>query len=226
MTRHDHPSRLRCLSVWLLATGGCGGLVPWLFAGIGRPAGFETALVDLMSVAGAAAVLWLWLLATFTTYDAARGRAGRTRAGVPVAVRRVVLAACGVGLVSGGLVLPAHADDGHAGRSVLAGLPVPDRPTTLSSLGLAFQVAEATAQGDHHRPPARPRPAVTTVVVQDGDTLWAIAQRQLGAASDDDAVGRACARLYDLNRAVIGDDPDLIHPGQRLRLPDLTQEDS
>ena len=29
-----------------------------------------------------------------------------------------------------------------------------------------------------------------------------------------------------LNRAVIGDDPDLIHPGQRLRLPDLTQEDS
>jgi len=25
---------------------------------------------------------------------------------------------------------------------------------------------------------------------------------------------------------VIGDDPDLIHPGQALRLPDLTQEDS
>lgn len=224
MTRHDHPSRLRCLAVWLLATGGCGGLVPWLLAGVGRPVGFETALVDLMSVAGAAAGLWLWLLATLTTYDAARGSADQARAGIPGGVRRVVLAACGVALASGGLAVPAHADDGHAQRSILAGLPMPDRPTTLGSLGLAFQVAQATAHA-HHRPPARPRPATTTVVVQDGDTLWAIAQRQLGAASDD-AVGRACARLYDLNRAVIGDDPDLIHPGQLLRLPDLTQEDS
>lgn len=229
MTRHDHASRLRCLTVWLLATGCCGGLVPWLLAGVERPAGFETALVDLMSLAGATTALWLWLLATLTTYDAARGRAGRTRAGVPTGVRRAVLAACGVALASGGLALPAHADDGHAHPSVLAGLPMPDRPTTLSNLGLAFQVAQATAHPEHHRPPVRPRPATTTVVVRDGDTLWAIAQRHLGAAGDgagDGAIGRACSRLYELNRAVIGDDPDLIHPGQRLRLPDLTQEDS
>ena len=42
----------------------------------------------------------------------------------------------------------------------------------------------------------------------------------------DDAIGRVCSRLYELNRAVIGDDPDLIRPGQRLRLPHLVQEDS
>jgi nucleoid-associated protein YgaU len=230
MTRHDHASRLRCLAVWLLATGGCGGLVPWLLAGVERPAGFETTLVDLMALAGATAVLWLWLLATVTTYDVARGRADEPRAGVPAGVRRAVLAACGVALASSGLALPAHADDGHAHPSVLAGLPMPDRPTTLSNLGLAFQVAQATAHPDPHRPhgehPHRgPRPARATVIVRDGDTLWAIAQRHLGPAGEG-AISRACSRLYQLNRAVIGDDPDLIHPGQRLRLPDLTQEDS
>ena len=150
MTRHDHPSRLRCLLVWLLATG-CGvALVPWLLAGVGPAAGFERALVDLMSLAGALACCWLWLLTTLTAYDAARGRAARARAGVPAGVRRMVLAACGVALASGGLALPAHADDGHAHPPVLAGLPVPYRPTTLSSLGLAFQLARATAHADHH----------------------------------------------------------------------------
>jgi len=225
MTRHDHPSPRRCLAVWLLASGCLGGLAPWLLSGVARPQGFETALVDLMSLAGAVACLWLWLLTTLTTYDAARGRAARTRAAVPACVRRVVLAACGVALASGGLALPAHADDGHAHPGILTGLPMPDRPTTLSSLGLAFQVAEATAHPGRHREAVPPPRAPSTVVVREGDTLWALAARQLSPAAGDDAVGRACSRLYDLNRAVIGDDPDLIHPGQRLRLPDLTQED-
>jgi hypothetical protein len=213
MTRHVSRSRLRCLAVWLLATGCSGGLALWLQAGVGRPADFATALEDLMSLAGATATLWLWLLATLTTYDVARGRATRARAGVPAGVRRLVLAACGVALASAGETGPAPADHGHA------------RPTTLSSLALAFRLAQATAHPFHHGPSARPRAATPTVVVRDGDTLWAIAQRHLGSAGAD-AIGRACSRLYELNRAVIGDDPDLIHPGQRLRLPDLTQEDS
>ena len=234
MTRHDsppRPSRLRCLAVWLLAGAATAVLVPWLVAAAEPATDFPTALVDLMALAGAATSVWLWLLTGLTALDAARGQGGRSRAGVPVGVRRVVLAACGVALASG-LAVPAHADDGHPRPSVLTGLPLPDRPTTLDTLGLAFRLAEATSHPapahphevphDHHEVPV----PGSTVVVQPGDTLWDIAARHLPPAAGSDAIGRACAALYDLNRAVIGDDPDLIHPGQRLRLPPLTQEDS
>jgi nucleoid-associated protein YgaU len=55
--------------------------------------------------------------------------------------------------------------------------------------------------------------------VRPGDTLWRIAAGLLPASVDTAAVASLCGRLYDLNRAVIGDDPDLIRPGQRLRVP-------
>jgi hypothetical protein len=225
MTRHD-PGTVRCLLVWLLATTVLALLAPWLLAGLDQPRDFERTLVDLMSLAGAAAGLWLWLLTSITTYDVARGQAARTRSGVPLAVRRLVLGACGVALVSNGLGLPAFAEDGHHRHSVLSGLPLPDRPTTLGNLGLAFQLARGPVHPTHHEARAEPGSRPGTVVVRAGDTLWAIAQQHLAPRADDDAVGRACSRLFELNRAVIGDDPDLIHPGQRLRLPDLTQEDS
>lgn len=56
-------------------------------------------------------------------------------------------------------------------------------------------------------------------VVEPGDSLWAIAAAELG---DDATVARVAAAwpaLYAANRDVIGVDPDLIHPGQRLTVP-------
>ncbi len=226
MTRRAHSPWFRCLLVWLAATGTVAVLGPWLLDSVGRPAEFEDALVALMSCAGVLAGAWLWVLVSLTAYDAARGRASRLRAGVPLGVRRAVLAACGVALTTGGLAVPADADDGHPPPSVLSGLPLPDRPTTLGRLGLAFQVADAAAHPGRRRAAPHSHQAPGAVVVRDGDTLWAIAQRHLSPTASDDAVGRACSRLYLLNRAVIGDDPDLIRPGQRLQLPHLTQEDS
>jgi nucleoid-associated protein YgaU len=55
--------------------------------------------------------------------------------------------------------------------------------------------------------------------VRPGDTLWRLAAGLLPEDADTGAVASLCARLYELNRAVIGDDPDLIRPGQRLRVP-------
>jgi hypothetical protein len=57
------------------------------------------------------------------------------------------------------------------------------------------------------------------VVVRRGDTLWSIARRHLGRAAGDAAVDREWRRWYAANRAVIGADPDLILPGQRLVPP-------
>ena len=57
------------------------------------------------------------------------------------------------------------------------------------------------------------------VVVRRGDTLWDIAARYLGRDTTDSAVAAEWPRWFDANRDVIGDDPDLILPGQRLRPP-------
>ena len=51
-----------------------------------------------------------------------------------------------------------------------------------------------------------------TYVVVAGDSLSKIAQRQYGSASK-------WPRIYEANRAVIKD-PDLIYPGQELRIPE------
>lgn len=63
-------------------------------------------------------------------------------------------------------------------------------------------------------PSASPAPSVASAggfyVVRPGDTLWAIAQRQ--------GVKGGWKSLYKRNRSVIGPDPNLILPGQRLSL--------
>lgn len=58
------------------------------------------------------------------------------------------------------------------------------------------------------------------VTVRAGESLWSIAARELGgsAASDVD-VALEWPRWYQANRTVIGDNPDLLLPGQVLRPP-------
>jgi nucleoid-associated protein YgaU len=49
------------------------------------------------------------------------------------------------------------------------------------------------------------------VLVEDGDTLWGIAERSYGN-------GARYTEIFEANREVI-EDPDLIFPGQKLRIP-------
>ncbi|MFK5689656.1 LysM peptidoglycan-binding domain-containing protein [Ornithinimicrobium sp. LYQ92] len=57
------------------------------------------------------------------------------------------------------------------------------------------------------------------VVVHRGDTLWSIAARHLGADATTTDVATEWPRWYAANRDLIGDDPDLIRPGQELVVP-------
>jgi nucleoid-associated protein YgaU len=57
------------------------------------------------------------------------------------------------------------------------------------------------------------------VVVHRGDTLWQIVQRWLGPGATDAEVSSAWPQWYAANRAVIGDNPALIQPGQLLHAP-------
>ncbi|RLE11817.1 MAG: hypothetical protein DRJ28_10105 [Actinobacteria bacterium] len=71
-----------------------------------------------------------------------------------------------------------------------------------------------------HRPMAIPSRA--THIVESGDSLWRIAR---GILSDDGGtpsgsdISDLWRSIYQLNRDLIGDDPNLIHPGQVFRLP-------
>jgi LysM domain len=62
-------------------------------------------------------------------------------------------------------------------------------------------------------------PTSEAVVVLRGDTLWSIAARHLGPAASAADIEIEWHRWLATNREVIGDDPDLILPGQLLRLP-------
>jgi nucleoid-associated protein YgaU len=200
MVSNAQVSLPRCLAVGAGATVGSGLLIGWLLpvALSPGPATFDTTLVRICAASALLAACWLWLVTTITVVDAVRGR---WHHGVPGPLRRAVLAACGVAL-TGGLVVagPAYATPGQAHEdrvtsTTLAGLALPDRVTA--------------------RPAARAEP---TIVVARGDTLWSIAARRLGPGASDAEIDAYWRRLYDLNRAEIGADPDLIHPAQRLEV--------
>jgi hypothetical protein len=222
----DRASGTRCLLVFLVVTAGAGGLTAGLLPdvlGLGRAirsgtvAGspFDRVLVQVCEAAVVGCTLWLWLATAVVAGGAASGRrTGHPR--VPRAMSRMVLAACGVALV-GGLGAPAHAGDG-SGRSRLDGLPLPDRATTTTQVSRVF--ARAASHHERAEPPGRRPPGV--VVVRPGDTLWAIARAGLPPSRGDDEVAARVAKIHQANRTVIGPDPDLIRPGQRLRMPPAT----
>lgn len=70
-------------------------------------------------------------------------------------------------------------------------------------------VLVATASAPQPRP-APPPPK--TYTVKPGDSLWAIAKRILGD-------GSRWREIYNANVSVIGKNPNLIYPGQVLRIP-------
>lgn len=202
--------RLRCLLVWAATTVGVALVVAWcapdLPSAALADAGFERVLVALCAAALVACAAWWWLVTTVVVLEAWRAAPARSLPVVPRAARRWVLAACGVALVGAGAV-PAsatpgrvHEDDHPRVRAVIAGLPLPERP-----LG-----------GLHVRPAEQPG---RVVVVAPGDTLWGLAAAALGPGATDAEVTAEWHRIHGLNRAVVGADPDLIRPGQRLVLP-------
>lgn len=60
---------------------------------------------------------------------------------------------------------------------------------------------------------------VDQVVVVAGDSLWSLAQRQLPTGSSPQQIATAVTKWHELNRSTIGDNPDLIYPGQTLNVP-------
>jgi hypothetical protein len=178
---------------------------------------FDTLLTRAAVVALAAAGGWLLLVVVSVALEARTGGRVRLarRAGCPPALRRWLLGLFLVGVSA--VAAPAGASatgsgNGPAGgprdgdsavAAVLDGLPLPDR---TSDRPVARHSVPAPAQ------------LPSSVVVRAGDSLWEIARAALPADAPDAAVAAAVARVYAANRRVIGDDPDLILPGERLEI--------
>jgi len=130
--------------------------------------------------------------------------------GCPRALRRLAAAAVGAALVVG-----------SAGPALAQGRPGPDR-TTGDVVGLALPertVGAALATAAPRTVTAR---TARVLVVRPGDCLWTLAAGLLAPDASDRAITAAWHGLRDANADRIGPDPDLILPGTRLRVPDLT----
>ena len=62
-------------------------------------------------------------------------------------------------------------------------------------------------------------PFCEDAIVDPGDTLFGIAQEQLGPDAPPELIPDQVDRIHDLNRDVIGDNPHMIFPGQHLQMP-------
>ncbi len=120
-----------------------------------------------------------------------------------------------------GSKIQAHIEDNNPGVDNLK-VDVNDGIATLSGeaktsealekailmVGNVEGISEVSAEGVN-------APASEAVVeyyeIQSGDTLWAIASKHLGD-------GNRYPEIFEANREVI-QDPDLIFPGQKIRIP-------
>lgn len=70
----------------------------------------------------------------------------------------------------------------------------------------------------------RPRPSAAAYVVEPGDSLWRIAASVLRSGGEGEPSSADIARfwpvIYAENRTLIGDNPNLIFPGQQLLIPE------
>lgn len=199
LTRRHLLSRTRCVLVVGAATTGATVVFRALVRGLTAPIGtVEEALVRICLIALSGAVAWAWLATLSVVAEAWRGRPGGRWVGAPL--RRLVLLCCGVVLAAP--VSAASGDERPIPQPAIAGLPLPDRAT-----------------GPAHRPHPIAEPARRTVVVRAGDCLWHLAAADLPVGASAPRVTARWQAIHRLNVAVIGPDPDLIQPGQRLALP-------
>ncbi|CAA9386287.1 MAG: hypothetical protein AVDCRST_MAG32-1995 [uncultured Nocardioides sp.] len=204
--------------VWSAVTVAA-GVAAWLAAPLVEPAAWDTRasfadlLVRVSGLVLGGALTWLWVVTTLTVGQLLLG-ATPSDAGT---TRRLVLLACGAALAAG-VTQPASATEG---ADVLEGLRLPERavavpaappPAAPRSVGPAPAVPPPVESSSPAGGSGRPR----LHVVRPGESLWSIAAATAPAEEDVDARWRA---IWVANRAVVGTDPDLILPGQRLRIP-------
>ncbi|MFK5633022.1 MULTISPECIES: LysM peptidoglycan-binding domain-containing protein [unclassified Ornithinimicrobium] len=231
-----------------LLGGGLAGVVSWLTlrgAVRGWPgpdvARVEEGLAFVVPAAAGMLCAWAALLLLAATVQVLRpapgvtggsGEGARAPVGLTGRVAAGLLAAASIGLAPAAV----HASPVTVGATVAASAEwprsthpssvldshdaVPDAPAPVPGWTPTPPVPVAAPSGDIGLVGVVPTASgEQAVVVHRGDTLWDIAARHLGAQATDQDVAEAWPRWYAANRDLIGDDPDLVLPGQRLVVP-------
>jgi nucleoid-associated protein YgaU len=196
--------------------------------------------VDATTGCAAAIAAWglLTWLAIWTAVVLVAGAVGGIGSGfhraavarTPGAARRLAAVLLGASLTSTPLAaVPALAVDRPPvtvtrAEPTVSALPLPDRPASpggwTPDRPAAPRRTKPSVPVHLVSTPSRPRRTdVGEVVVRRGDSLWDLAARYLGPAATAADVAAEWPRWYAANRQVIGPDPDLLLPGERLVPP-------
>lgn len=188
---------------------------------------------------GAASMVWLllaWCAAGLALcgLSAAPGLFGRAAGCLgcritPALLQRALGLALGAGLAVGvaapaaqahGVVLATAMADGGDGGGRALDLPALDLPAPGPPLGRPATVAPPAPPPELAGPRRPARAAVAAaVVVQPGDCLWSLASTALGPGATDAQIAAEWPAWWQANARVIGPDPNLLRPGQRLAPP-------
>ena len=88
-----------------------------------------------------------------------------------------------------------------------------DRKDRLTAAGYDYSTVQARVNEmlSGNKPAPKPVDNTVTYTVKPGDTLWGIAERFLGK-------GSRWREIYYANQAIIGANPNIIYPGQKLTI--------
>lgn len=201
-----------------------------------QPPAFAPLVGLATSAVGLAVLIW-WaaslLLAVLGEVLAARGMAvaaRRVRPLTPQFMRRIAGLALGMNLLAG----PAYAADWPA-PSISAGeVPSTSQENVVSPLWAPRDQQDQPPLDPSWRVPSHPVDGgllvkeiresdqhidSPEVAVRPGDSLWSIAARHLGPTASDAEIAEAWPSWYAANKQLIGDEPDLLQPGQLLQPP-------
>lgn len=236
-----HPTSARAVAAGQIvawASAATGAAVALAAAWPAPPVGLTTGtlvLEDLVANAACAALLLTLAAAAASAWAslalAAVRRAGSQRlvrlerAVAPSLVRRLAATAIGVGVLAGagaGAATAAPAPVPAAVQPLVPSWPAETATTPpVPAPATGGPSGPGASSGVTAAPPGRQPGAapVGDVVVAPGDSLWRIAEQHLPPDADAGRVAAEWPRWWSANRAVVGDDPDLLLPGQHLRTP-------
>jgi resuscitation-promoting factor RpfA len=203
--------------VSLAVTAAAGGE---LFAGVGRAKACLHRVVPRPLRAIVETIVSLGIVASVLSSVTGPASASAAPAGAvsmphPAALARAAsLTAIGDPLDWPGLRDPAPATPAKPATPVSTGTPAPASHRRQPPVGLV-----GGGHGGDPRTAAATPTAGGEVVVGPGDTLWSIAAAHLPPAASDASIDQLWHEWYAANRQLIGPDPSLLHPGQRLVPP-------
>jgi hypothetical protein len=91
---------------------------------------------------------------------------------------------------------------------------------TASATASTDDTQTANRNTNESQPTSKP---AAHLVINPGDSLWSISQKRLHPSATDEQIMNEVERTFELNRNLIGDDPNLIMAGQELSLPPIAE---